>query len=977
MTLFTRSLSMPSVNARLQDCLWAPLCGMLLFLGFFYENARAETPVTLALEKKAEFWASHGRDDLETQTYRQLLFIDPTNRPALIALASDALREGNRPLARRYIATLRKLDPQDPSLPSFARESQLGPLWSREIERARRASDRHLYFRALSHYQKAFGPYPPPPRYAVEYFNDMVHSKEGRREAERQLRGLVRTYPESLHYRLALGEILSYKDNTRPEAVEILKPMAESPSPVSDTATAAWRQLLLWEGTLPRNIPQMKAYLLLHPKDRLLSDQLGLAEKRALSAGPESREAYRSLDRGQFGKAIQLFRGLLEKDPRNPGYWIGLSYAYLGRKDFEKSRSALANARRLPLTRLQAGEERDLSAQISFWTFMGRGKKEEADGDFEAAQTDYANADRIRPDQPIVKVAQAALAARMGHMNRAESLYKKALEVSPDDSPAWMGLLSLYGREGQDRKALAKLTTLNSSLRMTLEENPDFLVTEGGILAHTDHPAQARRAFQRALQSPVRVPPDHEILWGWTMLDAGSRRPLSLLLSRLDKVRNLSQTDQGNLRKLHHLRAFREEQGLLARKDYEQALSRMKDHASHHPSDPFYQEQEASILEAQGKNREAYRLILTLGPGSTLSSYEAASGVAIAAGHPLQAEVWIDDAGARWPGSVRVALLKVHLLEARKEPKKARKILEKALIRHPRDPRLLLAKADNDRILGHLNQARSEIEQAIAALRTPSPSQQPPLDIALLSMQARTALASVEKDRQRRTRGHLELMAGETAFTQYTQYYYAQVGDLIPLTGFGHFQSDNGGEPFPLLHLFLMGNAFTFEYHPTPTDSSFLSQSYEGLTPAVGIRFPTSFGYWEGDAGVAVAQHFQTLTPPGTVTGLFLQTDLLWNFLGGGLDLFANFTGYIDYVYFQARYLTPVWQGDSRRTRLDLGPEFITQGNSTYDAFQGGVALRLWLAPLDSSILFDGGVLGSSAFPGVGGYEGVSWYFLY
>ena len=968
---------MSFVNARFPECVLAPLWGVLLLLGIFYGKARAETPVTLALEKKAEFWASHGRDDLETQTYRQLLFIDPTNRPALIALASDALRQGNRPLANRYISAIRKLNPQDPSLPAFARESQLGPLWSREIERARRESDRHRYFRALSHYEKAFGPYPPPPRYAVEYFNDMVHTKTGRRDALRQLRDLVRSYPGSLHYRLALGAILSYRDRTRPEAVDILKPMAESPSPVSDTATAVWRQLLLWEGTLPRNIPQMKAYLDIHPKDRILSDQLELAEKRALSSGPESRKAYRFLDRARFGRAVHLFRRLLEKDPQNPGYWIGLSYAYLGQKNFAESQSALERARRRPLTPLQAEEESDLSAQISFWKFMKKGQKEEAEGALDAARQDYANADRIRPDQPIAKVAQAGLATRTGRLIQSEKLYKKALSLSPEDLSAWMGLLSLYEREGHNRKALATLTALNPSLRAKLEESPDFLVTEGGILAHTDHPVQARRAFLGALQSSRRASPDHEISWGWTMLDAGIQSPLASLLNRLDNIHDLSQTDRGNLRRLHHLRALREEQRLMARKDFDQALFLMKAHAAHHPSDPFYQEKEATILEAQGKNREAYRLVRNIGPGSTVSSYEASSGVAIAAGHPLQAEVWIDDAGARWPDSIRVSLLKVHLLEARKEPRKARKILEKTLVRHPRDPRLLLAMADNDRILGHLNQARAEIEKAIAAIRTPSPSQQPPLDNALLSMQARTALVSVEKDKKRRTRGHLELMAGETAFTQYTQYYYAQIGDIIPLTGFGQFSSDNGGEPFPLLHLFLMGNAFTFEYHPTPSDTSYLSQSYEGLTPAIGIRFPTSFGYWEGDAGIAVAQHFQTLTSPGTVTGLFLQTDLLWNVLGGGLDLFANFTGYIDYVYFQARYLTQVWQGDSKRYRLDIGPEFITQGNATYDAFQGGIALRLWLAPLDSSILFDGGLLGSSAFPGAGGYEGVSWYFLY
>ncbi len=976
MIFIPRSLSMPLRNCRRPPFLsLVLLCFFILISAALPRSAGAESPVTLTLEKKAEFWASHGRDDLATQTYRQLLFLDPTNRPALISLASDALRRGKRPLAEKYIATLRKLNPQDPSLPAFAREARMGSEWSREIARARANNVRHLYSRALVHYQKAFGPYPPPPRYAVEYFNDLVHTKDGYRDSVRQLEGLVQSYPDSLHYQLALGKILSYRSASRWDALDILKPMAMTPSPVSDTATAAWRQVLIWEGTLPRNIPELKAYLSVHPKDLLLREQLGLAEKLALSSGPESRNAYRSLERAHYKNAISRFRRLVGQDPRNSGYWIGLSYAYLGAKKFEKARRSLSTARHLPLSPLQTREERDLSSQIAFWSLMEKAKSEEAKGETTSALRDYRRADRIHPDQPVLKIAQAGLDVRMGRDSRAEALYRRAITLSPEDPSAWDGLLSLYAHEGHNRKALDLLVSLPPSLRTNLEGSPDFLVTEGEIFARTDHPSLSRKAFRKALQLPA--PANHKIGWGWTMLDAGAFHPLATLLKRLDASRGLTQEELRDLRRLHHLRALREEQKLLAKNEFDRALSRMKSHAGRHPSDPFYREQEASILESQGKTREAYRLVRELGPGSTVNSYEAAAGVAIATGHTLQAEVWIDDAAGRWPRSVRVALLEARLQQSEKHPLIARKILEKALARHPRDPRLLLAMADNDRILGHFGQAESDIKQALAALRLPPPAGETPLDSSILSIQARTALDSIEKEKERKTRGHLELMAGETAFTQYTQYYYAQIGDIIPLTGFGQFSSGNGGEAFPLLHLFLMGNAFTFEYHPTPTDTSFLSQSYEGLTPAVGIRFPTSFGYWEGDAGVAVAQHFQTLTPPGTVTGLFLQTDLLWNFLGGGLDLFANFTGYIDYVYFQARYLTPVWDGDSRRFRLDLGPEFITQGNASYDAFQGGVALRLWLAPLDSSILFDGGILGSSAFPGVGGYEGVSWYFLY
>ena len=935
----------------------------------------AESPETLALEKKAEYWTAHGRDDLATQTYRQILFLDPDNRPALIGLASDALGRGKRPLAEGYVRKLRKMNPDDPVLPALQREAEMGPAWAREIAGARRDNALHLFLRALAHYQKAFGPFPPPPRYAAPYYDDLTHTVGGYRASLRQLRRLAARYPDSLHYRLALGEILSYDPKRRREALAILKPMAEGSSPLSETATAAWKRVLVWEGTLPRNIPEIRAYLALH-RDRTLERQLLLAEKLALSSGPESRGAYRSLGQARFGQAAARFGVLVRRDPGNPAYWLGLSYACLGLKEFERSRKALDRARRLPLTEEQAGEVRDLARQISFWTFMERGREEEARGDTGTAGRDYERAGRILPGQPDLLIARAGLADRTGRDALAERLYRKAIAQRPLEESLRAGILALYVREGRNRQAFASLDALSPSLRSRLEEDPDFLVTEGEIYAHAGDPDKSKTSFGRALASRRKVPADREIAWGWTFLDAGDLRALGTLLGRLDRTPGLFGRERTGLRNLHRLRALREEQKLVARKRFDKALVLMKAHAARHPSERFYREQEAAILMAWGKKREAYRIVRKIGPGSTLSSHEAAAGLAMAAGHDLQARVWVADARSRWPERVRTAILEARLEQSENHLAKARKILERALARAPRNPRLLLAMADNDRALGRLDRARADVEKAVEAAGQPQGTAVSP-ERSLILAQARTALDAIGKDKKRRTEGRLELMAGETAFTQYTQYYYAQVGDILPLAGLGRYSIGNGKRAAPDLHLFLLGTAFTFEYHPSPSSASFLSQSYEGLTPAVGLKFPTSFGYWEGDAGVAVARHFQTLTPPGTVTGLFLQTDLLWNLLGGGLDLFANFTGYIDYVYFQARYLRPVRESDTRRFRLDMGPEFIAQGNATYDAFQGGLALRLWLAPLRSSLLLDGGILNSSAFPGVGGYEGVSWYFLY
>ncbi|MHB8422471.1 MAG: hypothetical protein ACYC9S_08625 [Leptospirales bacterium] len=222
-----------------------------------------------------------------------------------------------------------------------------------------------------------------------------------------------------------------------------------------------------------------------------------------------------------------------------------------------------------------------------------------------------------------------------------------------------------------------------------------------------------------------------------------------------------------------------------------------------------------------------------------------------------------------------------------------------------------------------------------------------------------------------------ELMGGESIFSQNSWYYYGQVGLFSPLDLgiLNHTASERpdvgtAGTDTPTLHLFLGISDFVY------LTSSVLSprnvNTYVGLNPSAGIRWPTRLGFLEGDVGLALANAYQPFSPVQRMIGLFLEGEVYQKMGPGALDLFGNYTGYIAFGYLQARYLLPVWEG--KNFSVFAGPEDIGEFSYNYWAGQGGAAIGVLIPSLGSYVTFDSGILRSSAGNGAGGYEGFSWY---
>ena len=946
-----------------------PAILVALLLTMFPEaSVRADPPdARVQLEQKARYWEKHHRVDLAAAAYRQILFLYPGDKEALTGLIQAYLFEGKSDRASPLIRSFEKRYPQSPYLPVFQREDALGPKWIALIDRARKEeTDRH-YARAEALFRKAFGNGFPPPSLAEEYFHLSEKIPGGRNMALSELKALTERYPENGSYRLAYGEILSDQESTRRKGIRILAALARSQAPEAPKALVQWKKSLLWAGDNPSYLPELSQYLKAGP-DPAIMHLLERARRRALAEGPLPEKAFSALHRGKMEEARDRFLLLTREDPDNPSYWTGLASAQLGLSRPDKAENALKQVRQLPLSRQRRRIVNRLERQVRYWEWIAKGRRQARKGHLSKAGRLYRLARKIEPGQTAAPDLLAGVELRLNHPRQALEIARQVLSRHPKDPQAISAFLGALDSLGRYREAANFLQSLPPDKRRRMERSSSFLVLEGTVYAHTGQVDRADRRLSEAGRSPLPLTSRDQIARGWAYASLGETLPLESVLKSLRTSPDLSVEEASQVHQLEHLDLHLTVDRLLARKDETGARNRVQSFLQDHPGDRTALREEVRVDLAGGQTENAFSLLCSLHPENHYSGARFAIASALESHHTKTAGKWLDEARAHWGNRTGLTILDSRFLADSGHVRKARQILKKSLERFPRSVKLHLALARLDLRQNHSREARKEALEAQKRA-----GEEIGAEHQADALEAANTLAAISTQETALSGSHFEFLLGETAFTQYTQYYYTQIGGFFPV---GFLQGEKGEAPV-YLHAFVQGNAFTFQYHPTVTSTSFLSQTYVGTTPALGVRLPTFFGSVEADAGWGFALHDQTLTPPGLVSGLFLQGDLSADIAGGNLDLFANYTGYISYTYFQSRYLHPFWSNPEKDYSLAAGPEFIVQGNSNYSAFQGGGALRFSLLPIDSTLLLDIGALGSSAFGGVGGYEGFSWYFYY
>jgi Tfp pilus assembly protein PilF len=344
----------------------------------------------------------------------------------------------------------------------------------------------------------------------------LAGTEAGWREAREGLSGLARRSPNNNAVQLAYAQVLTYREETRAQGLEILRRLSGQPDS-QGAATAAWRQALTWIGAGPDAVRPLEGYLQQFPNDAEIQRRLDEARNPPQAAGDlvgEGRAAaWRAFNANRLRDAEERFAAVLAVEPNDADGLGGLGLIRLRQGNRVEARRYLEAAiaadpsrrsaweRALQGTTQQAAPARGQSGGAPGPDIQSARNLVEA-GNFSQAEPLLARIiARNGGDRPDAEALLGDIALRQGSPDAAEQRYRAALARRGNFGAALSGLASSLQAQGKFAEAEEVFRRLGQSSSPQLRA--DALRAEA---QRTDDPAAAAALLRTAIQNEPNNP---------------------------------------------------------------------------------------------------------------------------------------------------------------------------------------------------------------------------------------------------------------------------------------------------------------------------------------------------------------------------------------------------------------------------------------------------------------------------------------
>lgn len=475
----------------------APVVGQVTTISLGGQQSATNGAVDRLIQN-ARHSIRNGQAKLAYSHLDRALSTDPGNAEALmlyvVAYASDN-RMGD---AQRAFAQLRQTHPSDIDRIGVAQRAletsgksgvgagavaqALGGGADNRIDLARQAASQGRYDEAVRNYRAAFGGKgkAPPPEMAQEFYETLAGTKKGIREARKGLREMYETRRDPISG-LAYARVLTYRDSTRRQGIDLLEQLANDPDQrVQAAATDAWGKALTWLGAKKSDLPRFDSYLARYPADSTVVSARAKAAKNIKKAtsgragkgrrdryGEARAKGFRLLERGDFDGARERFDYALRGNRRDADSLGGIGVIYLKQGNFREARDYLSRAS--ARSKRARGRWGEALASAEFWATYNDAKAEFENGRLDSAiSLARSLPQRGGEDGKAVYQLIGDSNNQLQRYGEAESAFRQALSLAPSDPGAQVGLFTALTKQGRSDEAYALTQQMGAQARAAL-----------------------------------------------------------------------------------------------------------------------------------------------------------------------------------------------------------------------------------------------------------------------------------------------------------------------------------------------------------------------------------------------------------------------------------------------------------------------------------------------------------------------------
>ncbi len=438
-----------------------------------------------------------------SQVWNKLILLNSKDENALYGLGVIAVNQNKISLANQYLSQLKGINPKSLLATQLQQEIQLSsPSSQKLITNARLANEAENPEKAVQLFKQALGDMEPQGQIALEYYNLLAKTENGRTSAIEGLSRLSQESPSDMRIQLQYAKQLITKESTRANGLELLFKISKDKLYAVEVNELI-RSALVWATVAPTNLfPYYQQFLKANPDDAEVKAAYtaGLNNQRRsfgttdIRQTPEFLETNKNLQAAKAAKdpiAIdQALRGMLQFLPNDPWLRLDLANNYLLLKKNAESSAIMEE-----LIAAQPKNAEAIFAYSIYQSSIGNWRKSLS------VIEEIAPKSRT-PEMAVFQKsawihAQAEYSKELFESNKtaqANSLLLKVEQQLDKDEPGTVTLVNAYNEIGETKRAL-------NLIRKRISENKtpsnDLLISYSNILLATNQSIECFGVLQQ------------------------------------------------------------------------------------------------------------------------------------------------------------------------------------------------------------------------------------------------------------------------------------------------------------------------------------------------------------------------------------------------------------------------------------------------------------------------------------------------